>query len=392
MKTKTKMLVFPIMAVLLTACTGPAASSDTINIGGTYNLTGDLAALDVPASHGSQLAVKEINAAGGLLGKQINFILLDGKTDSAANAGIATQLTTMDKVVAIVGDTDTNSALVVGPIAQKAGVPYLTAGATSPKLPDQVGDFMFLEPFGDNVQAAAGAEFMYNQLGCATSWLLWDKDQDYTTFLAKYWQERFEQLGGRVVLNDTYPHQGDTDFSAPIARLKALDPLPDCMYVAAGAGDAGTIAKQLRAAGVMLPMVGGDGYDDPALVEVAGAAADNVYFTTHAFVSADEGSEKMNAFIAAYKKEYGTDPESAFAALGYDAMYLIADAISRAGSAEPKAIRDALAATSGFVGVTGTVTYQPGIRVPQKTVTIIAIADGHYTLAATVTPEMVPPP
>ena len=389
---KIKLFSAVLLVALLAACGGPGASSNTINIGGTYNLTGAMASLDVPASRGSQLAVKEINAAGGVLGKQINYILLDGKTDSATNGNIATQLINSDHVVAFVGNTDSDSALAIGPIAQKAGIPYLTAGATSPKLPDQVGDFMFLAPFGDNVQAAAGAEFMYNKLGCKTAWRFWDKGAEYTTLLAKYWQERFEELGGKVVLDDTYT-QGDTDFSAQITRLKALSPQPDCLYVAAlQASDAGAEAKQLRDAGITLPMVGGDGYDGPELVGVGGSAAENVYFSTHAFISAEKGSDKMKAFIAAYNKEYNTDPESAFAALGYDAVYLMADAIKRANSTDPKAIRDALAATKGFVGVTGTVTYQPGIRVPQKSVTIIAIKDGKYTLGAEVTPDKVPAP
>ena len=388
---KNKLFVFVLLLALLSACGGPAASK-TINIGGTYNLTGAMASLDVPASHGSLLAVKEINAAGGVLGMQIKFILYDGKTDSATNGNIATQLINSDKVVAIVGNTDSDSALAIGPIAQKAGIPYLTAGATSPKLPDQVGDYMFLAPFGDNVQAAAGAEFMFNKLNCKTAWRFWDKGAEYTTLLAKYWQTRFEELGGKVVLDDTYT-QGDTDFSAQITRLKALSPQPDCMYVAAlQASDAGAIAKQLRDAGITLPMVGGDGYDGPELVGVGGKGAENVYFTTHAFISADKGSDKMKAFIAAYNKEYGTNPESAFAALGYDAVYLMVDAIKRANSTDPKAIRDALAVTQGFSGVTGTVTYQPGIRVPQKSVTIIAIVNGQYTLGAEVTPEKVPAP
>jgi branched-chain amino acid transport system substrate-binding protein len=388
---RIKLFTGVLLLALLSACGGPAASN-TINIGGTYNLTGAMASLDVPASHGSLLAVKEINAAGGVLGKQINYILLDGKTDSATNGNIATQLITTNKVVAIVGNTDSDSALAIGPIAQKAGVPYLTAGATSPKLPDQVGDYMFLAPFGDNVQAAAGAEYMYNKLNCRNVWRFWDKGAEYTTLLAKYWQERFEEMGGKMVLDDTYT-QGDTDFSAQITRLKALSPQPDCLYVAAlQASDAGAIAKQLRDAGITLPMVGGDGYDGPELVGVGGTGAENTFFTTHAFISADKGSDKMKAFIAAYNKEYGTNPESAFAALGYDAVYLMVDAIKRANSTDSKAIHDALAATKGLAGVTGTVTYQPGIRVPQKSVTIIAIKDGQYSLAEEVTPEKVPAP
>lgn len=402
---KEKLITLILLVTLLAGCAtpatqappaaasqAPATGGETIKIGGTYNLTGAMASLDVPASRGSKLAIKEINANGGVLGKQIEYILYDGKTDSATNGNIATQLVSSDKVIAIVGNTDSDSALAIGPIAQKASIPYLTAGATSPKLPDQVGDYMFLAPFGDNVQAAAGAEFMFNKLSCKTSWLFWDKGAEYTTLLAKYWKTRFEELGGKVVLEDTYT-QGDTDFSAQITRLKALNPQPDCLYVAAlQASDAGAIAKQLRDAGITLPMVGGDGYDGPELVGVGGTSAENVYFTTHAFISAENGTDKMKAFIKAYHTEYGVDPESAFAALGYDAVYLMVDAIKRAGSTDSKAIRDALAATSGFQGVTGTVTYLPGVRVPQKSVTIIAIKNGVYTLAAEVTPEKVPPP
>lgn len=381
-----------LVATVLSACAPLAGVRSPINIGGTYNLTGDLAGLDVPASRGSELAVKQLNATGGVLGRQINFVVLDGQTNPGTIGKTARELTEGDKVVAIVGNSDTDSALVVGAIAQSAGIPYVTEGATSPKLPAQVGNDMFLEPFGDNVQAAAGAEFMYNTLGCKTGWRLWDTSAEYTRLLAQYWQDSYEQLGGKVLLDDTYA-QGDTDFSAQISRLKALDPQPECLYVAAlTATDAGTIAKKLRAAGITSPMVGGDGYDAPELVSAAGAAAANVYFTTHAFLSATQGSEKVTSFMAAYKQEYGSDPQSAFAALGYDAIYLLADAIQRAGSSDPQAIRDALAATQGFAGVTGTVTYQSGSRVPQKTVTIIAIKDGQYALAGQVTPQHIPAP
>jgi branched-chain amino acid transport system substrate-binding protein len=389
---KRSWLLSLALIAALAAGSASMAAADTIKIGGTYNLTGGMASLDVPAANGSKLAVKEINAAGGLLGRQIQFVLYDGKTDSATNGNIATQLVSSDKVVAIVGNTDSDSALAIGPIAQKAGIPYVTAGATSPQLPNQVGDFMFLEPFGDNVQAAAGAEFSFNNLKGKTCWLLWDKGTEYTTLLAKYFKARYMELGGKVVLEDTYT-QGDTDFSAQITRMKALSPQPAILYVAAlQASDAGAIAKQIRDAGIKLPMVGGDGYDGPELVGVGGSGAENVYFSTHSLMDAKSGNAKMKAFIAAYNKEYGHDPESAFAALGYDAVYLMADAITRAGSVDSAAIRKALAATKGFVGVTGSVTYQPGQRIPQKTVTIVAIKNGAYTLGAAVVPQKVPAP
>jgi branched-chain amino acid transport system substrate-binding protein len=389
---KRSLLLTLALVAALAAGSVSTAAADTIKIGGTYNLTGGMASLDVPAANGSKLAVKEINAAGGLLGRQIQFVLYDGKTDSATNGNIATQLVSSDKVVAIVGNTDSDSALAIGPIAQKAGIPYITAGATSPQLPNQVGDFMFLEPFGDNVQAAAGAEFAFTNLKGKTCWLLWDKGTEYTTLLAKYFKSRYTELGGKVVLEDTYT-QGDTDFSAQITRLKALSPQPAVLYVAAlQASDAGALAKQIRDAGIKLPMIGGDGYDGPELVGVGGTGAENVYFSTHSLMDASSKDAKMRAFIASYHKEYGRDPESAFAALGYDAVYLLANAIKKAGSVDGKAIRNALAVTKGFAGVTGSITYQPGQRVPQKTVTIVAIKDGAYTLGALVVPQKVPAP
>jgi branched-chain amino acid transport system substrate-binding protein len=153
----------------------------------------------------------------------------------------------------------------------------------------------------------------------------------------------------------------------------------------------GTIVKQLRDAGLTNPVVGGDGYDTPDLIKVAGAAAENVYFSTHALMDADNGTAGIKKFIAAYNKEYGHDPENAFAALGYDSLYLMVDAISRAKSTDPKAIQTALNATKNFVAITGSITFN-GSRVPQKGVTLIHITGGKFTLGAEVVPEKVPSP
>ena len=394
----TKRLLLAVLVLSVVATIGVSGcksggANDTIKIGGTFNLTGNMASLDVPASNGALLAVKEINAAGGVLGKKIDFILLDGKTDPATVGNTATQLVN-EKVVAIVGNTDSDSALAVGPIAQAAGIPYITAGATSPNLPAQVGDMMFLEPFGDNVQAAAGVEFAVNQLHAKTAYLLYDKGTEYTKLLAKYWKDAFTKANGpnSILLEDTFQNR-DTDFSAQITRLKALKQQPDVMLIAVlEATDGGTIAKQFRDAGINLPIIGGDGWDGPQLIEVGGANTHDVYFTTHAFMSETEGTDKVKKFWAAYKAEYNKDPESAFAPLGYDAVYLLVDAIKRAGSTDGKAIRDALEKTRGFEGVTGSITYQPGSHIPQKAVTIIAVKDQKYTLGATVVPQYIPAP
>jgi branched-chain amino acid transport system substrate-binding protein len=290
----------------------------------------------------------------------------------------------------LIGFTDSDSALAAGPIAQKAGIPFVTAGATSPKLPDQIGDMMFLAPFGDNVQAAAGAEFAVQKFG-KTAYLLWDKGTEYTTLLAKYFKERFAELGGQIVLEDTYQF-GDKDYSAQITKVKALAQQPDFYYISAMPDDIGTTVKQFRDAGITGPIVGGDGYDTPLLVEVAGKASDNVYFSTHSLVDPSTTNEAVKKFIASYQQEYGTPPENAFAALGYDTMKLVVDAIKRAGGTDGQAIKKALEETKGFPAITGQINFAPGVHVPQKGVTMIAVKDGKFTLGAEVVPQKVPAP
>jgi branched-chain amino acid transport system substrate-binding protein len=154
----------------------------------------------------------------------------------------------------------------------------------------------------------------------------------------------------------------------------------------------GPVVKQFRDVGLNAPIVGGDGYDTPDLVSTAGKAAENVFFSTHALMDAQGGTDGIKKFIAAYKSEYGHDPENAFAALGYDAMYLFADALKRAGSTDPNAITQAIKATKNFPGITGSISFSADSNVPQKGVTIIAIKDGKFTLGAEVVPEKVPAP
>lgn len=377
------------MTLAATVLLGAGLAQEPIKIGGAFNLTGALASLDVPAADGAKLAVDEINAAGGVLGRPLELVVYDGKTDPATIANIATQMINGDKVVSIVGFTDSDSALALGPIAERAGIPYVTVGATSPLLPSQIGKFMFLEPFGDNVQAAVGAEFGAKQFG-QHAYLLYDKATEYTNLLADYFKDAFEHGGGTVVLEDSY-RSGDTSFAAQITKLKALTTAPDFLFISAMPDDIGTIVKQVRQAGIELPIVGGDGYDTPLLVQVAGDASHDVYFTTHALMTTDSTPE-VQAFIKSYTAKYGSAPENAFAGLGYDAVKLVADAITRAGAPDPAKIRDALQATKDLPGVTGSITYANDQRVPQKQVTVIGIKDQKLYLAALEAPSYVPAP
>jgi branched-chain amino acid transport system substrate-binding protein len=369
---------------------GTTAAGGTIKIGGGFALTGDESALDLPAANGAKLAVKQLNAAGGVLGKQIEFIVHDSQYKMDVTAQTAKQFVEQDKVPVFIGYTDTDSVLAAGPIFQAAKIPFITAGATSPKIPSQVGDMMFLACFGDNVQAAVGAEYSYKTFG-HNAYFLWDKGVEYTTLLGQYFKSRFTELGGTIALEDSYDDKA-TDFSAQITKIKALSPAPDFYYVAAMPYNIGPLVKQFRDAGITGPIVGGDGYDTPDLISVAGAAADNVYFTTHALMDATAGTDGIKKFMADYKTEYGHDPENAFAALGYDTLMLMADAIKRAGGTDSAAVKAAIEGTSNYPGITGAITFSAGSHVPQKGVTVIAVKGGKFTLGAEVVPDKVPAP
>jgi branched-chain amino acid transport system substrate-binding protein len=363
---------------------------ESIKVAGIFALTGAESLLDLPAANGAELAAKEINASGGVLGCPLELMVRDSeyKVDLASQA--ADQLIEQDKVVAGIGFTEPGSLLAAGPVFQVADLPFIAVGATSPKVPQQVGDMIYLACFGDNTQAAAGAEYSAKSFG-KSAYLLWDSGEEYTRLLAGYFKTRFAELGGRILLEDTFDDNA-TDFSMQIDKLNALPEQPDFYYIAAMPYNVGLLVKQLRAAGYSGAIVGGDGYDTPDLVSIAGNASDNVLFSTHALMDEERGTEAIKRFIASYSREYGHDPENAFAALGYDAVYLLADAIKRAGSTDPAAIQQAIGETRGFVGITGAISYPNGEHVPRKDVTIIAVRDAKLTKAAEIMPEKVPAP
>ncbi|HHV98300.1 MAG TPA: ABC transporter substrate-binding protein [Clostridiaceae bacterium] len=378
------LLLIIALAASLTAC-GGGKKSDTINIGAIYNVTGGQASLDKPSLNGFKLAAKEINENGGIKGKKINVVSYDGKTDQATVANSTKKMIDVDKCVVVAGLSDSNYALAAGNICQEKGIPFITSGATLPTLPDQVGEFAFLAPFGDNIQAYACADFAINDLGLKKCYLLIDQSMEFTKTLAHFFQERYIANGGEIVLTDNYMNK-DPDFSAQIDRFLASNSGAEIIFISGVPDDAGVVVKQFRDKGVTLPIISGDGFDTPLLIEVAGAAADNTYVGTHA--SLENQDPKVQQFIEAYKKEYGTAPENAFAGLGYDTMYLIADALNRATDINnPKAIRDAIAATQNLAGVTGTVTYKDGSRVPVKSVTINKVENGKFVFIKEVLPE-----
>ena len=385
MNRRIALLGAGIAAVVATAL----AQGDTIKIGAAFNVTGGYASLDAPALAGAKLAAKEINAAGGLLGKQVELVEYDGKSDPATVANVASQVIDGDKVVGAVGFADSDMALAFGPIAQKAGVPFITGG-TSPQLPNQIGNTVFLALFGDNVQAGAAAEYSLKNLKTKTAFLLIDKSTEYTNLLGKFFKDAYIKGGGKIVLEDTYK-SGDKSFAAQITKVKAMKVKPSMMFISALPDDIGTLVKQFRQAGLKQPIMGGDGYDTPLLVEVGGLYANDVYFTTHALMDAQKGNAAVKKFMTAYKAEYKRDAENSFAAFGYDAVLLLADGIKRAGSTDSKAIIDALDKTQGLKLVTGTISFN-GSHVPSKTVSVIGVKNKKLFSAAEIVPAYVPKP
>lgn len=375
--------------LLLAACGGGDGEGDgdgadgDIVIGAVYSVTGSQASIDEPGLNGFELAAKQINENGGVLGRDINVSHVDAASDQTTLTNVVSELIDNDGAVALGGINDSTFALAAGPIAQSSSVPFVVSGATLPTLPEQVGDYFFMVPFGDDAQAFAIADYGLNELQGKTAWVLVDQAYDFTTALNTFFQQRWEEGGGEILLEDSY-QSGDTDYSAQISRLQDLDEQPDVLFVSAIPNEAGIITKQIRDAGLAQPILSGDGYDTPLLVDVAGEDADDVYFSTH--VSLDSDDEQISGFVAAYEEEYGNPPENAFAALGYDTMNLIADAIERSGDASPEAIRDALAETSEFDAVTGNIAYEGESRKPTKSVTIIEVQDGVYNFADEVTP------
>ncbi|WP_157944512.1 ABC transporter substrate-binding protein [Mangrovicella endophytica] len=365
---------------------GAAQDKEPINVAALYNLTsGGLSSLDAPSFNGMKLKAKMINDAGGILGgRKIEITAIDTKNDTRETATAAQRAVAIKGLVAGIGQSDSTFALAAAPLFQSAGIPFVTSGATSPDLPDMVGDQMFLVPFGDDVQAHAMAEYAYNTLGLRNVAIWTDNAMDYTTGLTRYFTERFTQLGGKVALEDVYMTT-DQDFSALVSRLQSTTGV-DAVFASSGPDTAGIIVKQIREAGITLPILAGDGFDTDLVLSVPGEAlAKDVYFTTHAYAGIETGPAQE--FRAAYQAEYNTAPENAFAALGYDAMGLVADAITRAGSTEPAAVSKALAETKAYEGVTGTVAFPEGKRVPNKPVAIIKVGGGKMNFETTVTPK-----
>jgi branched-chain amino acid transport system substrate-binding protein len=374
------------LAILGGSQTGRAAEPEPVVLGAIYNLTGAQADLDIPSSRGARLAIDGVNRKGGVLGRPVRLVLEDGqsKADVVARK-TADLLKKHPSASALFGLSDTDLVLAAAPVAARHKRLFLTSGATSPRLPGQVPTYLFLACFGDNVQAAAGAEWAYKELKARTVSVLFDSSKSYTRLLHGYFQTRWKQLGGKVVSVKSY-----TPKDLGPKSVRGLEQA-DLIYLAAEPGEVLKAVGLLRAAGLKAPILGGDGLDLRDEWRKAPNVED-VYFTTHAYLGADNPDPRVKAFREAYVRAYPGSTPDAFAALGYDAARLLTDAVARAKSPDPARVLKAMAETRRFQGVTGTMTFAPGSRIPTKSVTILRIEHGRRKFVRVLRPDRVPPP
>lgn len=375
-----------VLATVAVSCTDAGSGSDAIQLGTVYNLDGSQSVLDVPSSNGSQLAAEQLNENGGVLGRELVLRSLNGESDvDNLAAKTATFLDENPDVVALLGLSDTDMVLAAAPAAAMAGKVFLTSGATSPKLPAQVPEWLFLACFGDNVQAAAGAEWSYNELGARSALVLYDPNESYPQLLQGYFVARFGELGGTITGTHEIQPREDNVVLPELGN-------PDLVFLSVEtADDAARVIPLLREAGYDGPILGGDGYDAESVWSES-SDIENVYFSTHVYLGSDSPRPKVLAFLDAYHAAYPGEEPSAFAALGYDAVGLLAAAIEAAGKATPEAIRDGLAGIENYEGVTGTISFTNGSRIPTKSVAILQVTGGKQQFVAEVVPQSVPQP
>lgn len=364
----------------------PCYAEVPIVLGALYNSTGTQAGLDIPSSQGARLAVSQANRNGGVLGRSVVLESRDGQSEAdVVKVKTSELLESSPTPVAMFGLSDTDLVLAAAPLTAQSKRVFLTSGATSPRLPAEVPKYLFLACFGDNVQASAAAEWARKDRSARTALVLFDSSRTYTKLLQGYFQESFKQLGGAIAAERSFT-------SADLKQ--SLDDLPDVDIVFLAAEYPNEIRKAIsliRDAGLTCPIIGGDSFDSEGLWKQQ-HDADEVYYTTHAYLGEDNKNPRVIAFRQEYTEAYPDSVPDAFSALGYDAARLLMDAIKQAKSADPEDIRQALAGIRRFEGVTGTMSYPQGSRVPSKSVSLIGVDDGKLHLVREILPKSVPSP
>jgi branched-chain amino acid transport system substrate-binding protein len=387
MKKMWMVLTTAMLSVVLFGCppkatetaTGTGGTEGEIVIGEYGSMTGGQATFGVSTHNGIMLAVDEINGAGGVNGRKIRVMTEDDQSKAEEAANAVTKLINQNNVVAIIGEVASSSSLAAAPICQANKIPMITPSSTNPKV-TEVGDYIFRMCFIDPYQGEAMANYLSRQAGMKTAAILIDNKSDYSTGLASFFERTFVANGGRIVSKASYA-QGDSDFRSQLTNIKSSN--PEVIFVPGYYNDIGQIAIQARDLGMKQPLAGGDGWESPKLIEIGGDALEGCFYSNHYHI--DDPSPAVREFVQKYKERFGQDPDS-LAALGYDSTRVLAEAIKRAGTTDSAKLRDAIAATQGFSGVTGMINLGPDRNPIGKKLAILEIKNKQLTLKATVDP------
>ena len=382
LRLASALLGVAMLGSVFAGCGNDKAASDEIKVGVNIEMTGNQANYGNAGLEGIRLAIKEANEAGGINGKKITLVEADSKSEAAEAVNAATKLMSDDKGQLILGRAVTAEVIAESQVATDNKVPVIGFAATNPDVTvenGQVKPFIFRSCFIDPQQGTVMAKFATKELKAKTAVMYIDSSSDYSKSLGKVFKETFEAAGGKVLMEESFLAK-DQDFKAALTKLKTAN--ADVIFVPAYYEEVGKIVKQARELGITCPMLGTDGWDDPKVADIAGVAAlNNTFFSTHYF-SEDPGAK---SFIDAFTKEYGHAP-NVFAALGYDAGKLLVDALKRANSTDPEAIRKAIEETKDLQVATAKITMDPATHNPIKDAIIIENKDGKYTFKGRIAP------
>lgn len=373
-----------LAAAFLTGCDqrsggGGSSSGESIKIGEYASLTGKEATFGTSSHEGTLLAIEEINAAGGLLGKKLVLLTEDTQSKAGEPATVVNKLVARENVVAVLGEVASSRSLEAAPICQQSQVPMISPSSTNPKV-TETGDYIFRVCFIDPFQGTVMANFANRTLKAKRMAVFKDVKSDYSKGLAQFFKEQFVKNGGEIVAELDF-NGGDKDFKAQLTAIKGVN--PDAVFVPGYYTDAALIAIQAKQLGLNVPLLGGDGWESEKLLEIGKDAVEGHYFSTH--YHPDVGSEKSKRFVANYKKRWNGKTPDALAACGYDSAIVLADAIQRAGTTAGPKLRDALAATKDFDAVTGRITINPK-RDATKSAVILQVKGGKFAYLETVAP------
>jgi branched-chain amino acid transport system substrate-binding protein len=369
-----------MLSLTLSCRPKPGEDLSTIKIGFFGDLSGPTYNFGQSALNGVLMAADEINSAGGINGRRLDIVIEDDKGSPESSAHITGKLINTQKVVAIIGAGASGNSLAAAPSAQAAHVPLISPSATTPAV-TQAGDYIFRACFIDAFQGDVMARFTANTLKAKTAAIMLDFNLPYSRGLSEFFELSFAKLDGKIVAKQSYS-QGDADFRGQLSVIKAA--APDVIYVPGYYGDVALIARQARQLGLTQPLLGGDGWDAPEVWELGRDALNGCYITNH--YSVDTPSQTIQTFVDNYRRRYGNLTPDAHAALAYDALRFLADAMRKAGTADGPKLRDALATTRNFVGVTGLISMDKD-RNAVKPAVILKLQDGSYIYQETIYPE-----